>query len=74
MSIQVDRLDFDSLGCFDLKMDLISAIESKNIDLIEKLLLKLDEIAAKMESDDLTEIKSLYSKSSQLKRMAKMWK
>lgn len=72
LSIQIDRLDFESLGCYDLKMDLINAIESKNIDLIEKLLSKLDEIATKMESDDLTEIKSLYAKSSQIKRMAKM--
>lgn len=72
LKIHVDRLDFESLGCYELKLDLLQAIEDKNIDDIIELLSKLDEIAAELESEDYAEIKSLYTKATKLKRLVKL--
>ena len=69
LKIQVDRLDIASLGCDGLKMELMMAIEDKDLDLIEKLLSKLDTVATKLTSEDLTEIKSMYTKFTNIKRL-----
>ena len=65
----IDRLDFGILGCDILRLDLLSAIKNKDIDLVEGLLAKLDEIAEKMQSDDLTEIKDLHQRATNIKEL-----
>lgn len=69
VKVQIDRLDLGSLGCDELRLDLINAAQQKNIDLVNKLLEKLDDIAVKMQSDDLTEIKDLYQRSNRMKEL-----
>lgn len=74
LKIQVDRLDIASLGCEGLKMELMMAIEDKDLDLIEKILSKLDAVATKLASEDLTEIKSMYTKFTNIKRLGTKWR
>ncbi len=69
LKIQIDRLDIARLGCDGLKMELMMAIDDKDLDLIEKLLSKLDTVATKLASEDLTEIKSIYTKFTNIKRL-----
>jgi len=72
LKIQVDRLDFDSLGSNNLKMDLLIAIQNNDFDKIVSLLSKLEEIAAHLESDDYAEINTLFSKAKNLKRLVEI--
>ena len=65
----IERLDLGIMGCDVLRLDLINAIDNKNIDLVEGLLSKLDEIAEKMESEDLTEIKGLHQRAIKIKEL-----
>ena len=65
----IERLDFGIIGCDELRLDLLSAIKNKDIGLVEGLLAKLDEIAEKMQCDDLTEIKDLHQRATNIKEL-----
>ena len=45
LTTQIDRLDFDSLGSYDIKVELFDAVEKGNLDEIIELLSKLEKIA-----------------------------
>lgn len=72
LTTQIDRLDFDSLGSYDLKVELYDAIDNGNLDEIIELLSKLEKIAADLASDDYGEINALFKKATQIKRLSKL--
>lgn len=72
LTSQIDRLDFESLGSYDLKVDLFSAIDRDDLDEIIELLSKLEKIAADLASDDYAEINALFRKATQIKRLSKL--
>ena len=66
------KLTFDSLGSYDLKVELYDAIDKGDLDEIIELLSKLEKIAAELASDDYGEINSLFKKATQIKRLSKL--
>lgn len=66
---QIDRLDFESLGCSNIKIEIVNEIRNKNLEKVITLLSELDGAATLLKSDDLTEIKGLYKKATKMKKL-----
>ena len=72
LRIQVEKLDFESLHCADLKPDLMYAMNEKDYQVIKDLFAKLEQIAKRNKSDNYPDIKSLCQKANELEKLAKL--
>ena len=72
LQIQVEKLDFESLHCADLKPDLMQAMNEKDYQVIKDLFAKLEQIAKRNKSDNYADIKSLCQKANELEKLAKL--
>lgn len=72
LRIQVEKLDFESLHCADLKPDLMQAMNEKDYQVIKDLFAKLEQIAKRNKSDNYPDIKSLCQKANELEKLAKL--
>jgi len=72
LQIQVEKLDFESLHCADLKPDLMQAMNEKDYQVIKDLFAKLEQIAKRNKSDNYPDIKSLCQKANELEKLAKL--
>lgn len=70
LSIYVDKLDFESIAAYDIKLGLLDAIKQLNLNNIVDLLYKLAERAERMGSIDYGQINTYYKQASKLKRTA----
>ena len=69
MNIQVEKFDFESLGLFDLKLEIKDALEEiKYIKLIE-LTARLEEVAKSQNADNYEEARIISAKARQLQRL-----
>ncbi len=69
--IQIEKLDFESLGCFELKMEMLNAVEKKDFNRLSNIAIKLETIAKNRNSEDFAFVKNLCVKVQQLKRLAR---
>ena len=69
--IQIEKLDFESLGCFELKMEMLNAVEKKDFNRLSDIAIKLETIAKNRNSEDFAFVKNLCVKVQQLKRLAR---
>ena len=72
LRIQVEKLDFESLHCADLKPDLMHAMNEKDYQVIKDLFIKLEQIAKRNKSDNYPDIKSLCQKANELEKLTKL--
>ena len=69
LKIQIEKFDFESLGLFDLKMEMLNALEKKNDKKLIELSARLEEVASTLNAVDLDDAKKISAKARQLQRL-----
>ena len=69
LKIQIEKFDFESLGLFDLKMEMLNALEKKNDKKLIELSARLEEVAGTLNAVDLDDAKKISAKARQLQRL-----
>ena len=69
LKMQVEKLDYEEIGCGEIKIDLLMAIDAVDFDSILNLLSQMERIAENLESDNLIEIKLIKKKVEHIKRL-----
>ena len=69
--IQIEKFDFESLGCFELKFEMLKAIETQDFNKLCETALKLEKIAEEQNSEDKSYVKGLRVKAEQIRRLVK---
>ena len=67
--ILVEKFDFESLGLFDLKLEILQALEEKKDKKLVELTAKLEEVARSQNADDLESATRIFAKARQLQRL-----
>ena len=67
--ILVEKFDFESLGLFDLKLEILQALEEKKDKKLVELTAKLEEVARSQNADDLESATRISAKARQLQRL-----
>ena len=71
MNIQVEKFDFESLGLFDLKLEIKDALEERKYIKLIELTARLEEVAKSQNADNYEEARIIYAKARQLQRLRK---
>lgn len=69
LKMQVEKLDYEEIGCGEIKIDLLMAIDATDFDSIVNLLSQMERMAESLESDNLIEIKLIKKKVEHIKRL-----
>ena len=72
LRIQIEKLDFECINSFDLKMELLKALDDRNFTRISDILSKLVRKSEEAKSDNFMEIKNLSTKAEQMLRLSKL--
>ena len=67
--ILVEKFDFESIGLFDLKLEILQALEEKKDKKLVELTAKLEEVARSQNADDLESATRISAKARQLQRL-----
>ena len=71
MNIQVEKFDFESLGLFDLKLEIKDALEERKYIKLIELTARLEEVAKSQNADNYEEARIISAKARQLQRLRK---
>ena len=69
MNIQVEKFDFESLGLFDLKLEIKDALEERKYIKLIELTARLEEVAKSQNADNYEEARIISAKARQLQRL-----
>lgn len=71
LNIQVEKFDFESLGLFDLKLEIKDALEERKYIKLIELTARLEEVAKSQNADNYEEARIISAKARQLQRLRK---
>ena len=69
LNIQVEKFDFESLGLFDLKLEIKDALEERKYIKLIELTARLEEVAKSQNADNYEEARIISAKARQLQRL-----
>ena len=69
LRIMVEKFDFESLGLFDLKLEILQALEEKKDKKLIELTTRLEEVAKNRNADNLDDARKILAKARQLQRL-----
>jgi len=69
LRIMVEKFDFESLGLFDLKLEILQALEEKKDKKLIELTTRLEEVAKNRNADNLDGARKILAKARQLQRL-----
>ena len=69
LRIMVEKFDFESLGLFDLKLEILQALEEKKNKKLIELTTRLEEVAKNRNADNLDDARKILAKARQLQRL-----
>lgn len=69
LNIQVEKFDFESLGLFDLKLEIKDALEERKYTKLIELTARLEEVAKSQNADNYEEARIISAKARQLQRL-----
>ena len=69
LRIMVEKFDFESLGLFDLKLEILQALEEKKDKKLVELTTRLEEVAKNHNADNLDDARKILAKAKQLLRL-----
>lgn len=69
LNIQVEKFDFESLGLFDLKLEIKDALEERKYIKLIELTAILEEVAKSQNADNYEEARIISAKARQLQRL-----
>ena len=69
LRIMVEKFDFESLGLFDLKLEILQALEEKKDKKLIELTTRLEEVAKNRNADNLDDARKILAKAKQLLRL-----
>ena len=70
LNIQVEKFDFESLGLFDLKLEIKDALEERKYIKLIELTARLEEVAKSQNADNDKEERIISAKARELKRLS----
>ena len=73
LKIKIEKTDFESLNCFDLKMQMLTALENRNFRELSQQMESLFFIAKQNGNENLQEIVELKITIEQLIRLVRTW-
>ena len=69
LHILIEKFDFESLNCFEIKLEMLNALETRDFDKLSKNATILEEIAKCGSFDDQDSLIQLINAIEQLKRL-----
>ena len=69
LNIQIEKFDFESLGLFDLKLEIKDALEERKYIKLIELTARLEEVAKSQNADNYEEARIISAKARQLQRL-----
>lgn len=69
--VQIEKFDFESLGCFEYKLEILKALDNQDFDLVCKRVQDISRMLEKCGTDDYGNATNLIMKAEQLKRLVK---
>ena len=69
LNIQVEKFDFESIGLFDLKLEIKDALEERKYIKLIELTARLEEVAKSQHADNYEEARIISAKARQLQRL-----
>ena len=69
LNIQVEKFDFESLGLFDLKLEIKDALEERKYIKLIELTARLEEVAKSQNADNYEDARIISAKARQLQRL-----